>query len=382
MNLPGNLWFSAQRFFAVVRKEFVQMRRDKLTFGMMVGIPLLQLMLFGYAINADPKHLSTAILSADHSPFVRTLSSALQNSQYFRLASGINTRAQAEQALATGQVQFVLEVPPDFTRRLLRNEHPLLHIAADASDPAATGTAIAALQTLAQAVFTQELRGPLAELASPAPAFELRLHKRYNPEGLSQYNIVPGLLGVVLTMTMIMMTALAITKEFERGTMESLLAMPLKPIEVMLGKILPYIIIGYVQVTVILLAAYFIFEVPFVGSLLLLYACTLAFILANLTVGISISSSVRNQTQAMQMTFFFFLPSILMSGFMFPFAGMPRWAQLIGEALPLTHFLRIIRGILLKGNGWAQITSEMLALALFTGVMLLFGLKQYRRTLD
>ncbi len=376
------IWFNWRRFFAVVRKEFVQMRRDRLTFGMMIGIPLIQLTLFGYAINADPKNLPTAFVSADDSAFSRSLSAALQNSHYFAVQPHYTRLADANAALQRGDVQFVIEVPVNFSRRLLRGEKPVLHVSADASDPSATGNAVAALQQLSNDVFRQELRGALSDLNSGPAPFELRLHKRYNPEGITQYNIVPGLMGVVLTMTMIMMTALAITKESERGTMESLLAMPLQAIEVMLGKIVPYIFVGYVQVIVILLAARYAFNVPFVGDLGLLLMCVLLFILANLAVGITISSTARNQTQAMQMSFFFLLPSILMTGFMFPFRGMPVWAQYLGELFPLTHFLRIVRGIMLKGNEWVLIYQEVLILITFCVIVMLIGVRRYRRTLD
>ena len=374
--------FSWQRFMAIVRKEFIQMRRDRLTFAMMIGVPLLQLTLFGFAINADPKHLPTAVLNQDNSPFSRSLIAAMQTSQYFVLTETVSRRSDADALLKRGEVQFVLEIPGDFSRRLLRGEKPALLLTADATDPAATGNAVATLNQLVQQALQPDLRGPLQPLAGAPPAFELRLHKRYNPEGITQYNIVPGLLGVILTMTMIMMTALAITKEAERGTMEALLAMPLQAAEVMLGKIVPYIFVGYIQVAVVLLSAAFLFGVPIVGSIALLMACILLFILANLAVGISISSVARSQTQAMQMTFFFFLPSLLLSGFMFPFRGMPTWAQWLGEVFPLTHFLRIVRGILLKGNGSLEVSPSLLALTVFTLLVMAIGLKKYRRTLD
>ncbi|HEX4909641.1 MAG TPA: ABC transporter permease [Permianibacter sp.] len=374
--------FSWQRFLAIVRKEFIQMRRDRLTFAMMIGVPLLQLTLFGFAINADPKHLPTAVLNQDDSPFSRSLIAAMQTSQYFVLTETVSRRSDADALLKRGDVQFVLEIPGDFSRRLLRGEKPALLLTADATDPAATGNAVATLNQLVQQALQPDLHGPLQPLAGAPPAFELRLHKRYNPEGITQYNIVPGLLGVILTMTMIMMTALAITKEAERGTMEALLAMPLQAAEVMLGKIVPYIFVGYIQVAVVLLSAAFLFGVPIVGSIALLMACILLFILANLAVGISISSVARSQTQAMQMTFFFFLPSLLLSGFMFPFRGMPTWAQWLGEVFPLTHFLRIVRGILLKGNGVIEVSPALLALTVFTLVVMAIGLKKYRRTLD
>ena len=374
--------FSWQRFLAIVRKEFIQMRRDRLTFAMMIGVPLLQLTLFGFAINADPKHLPTAVLNQDNSPFSRSLIAAMQTSQYFVLTETVSRRSDADALLKRGDVQFVLEIPGDFSRRLLRGEKPALLLTADATDPAATGNAVATLNQLVQQALKPDLHGPLQPLAGATPAFELRLHKRYNPEGITQYNIVPGLLGVILTMTMIMMTALAITKEAERGTMEALLAMPLQAAEVMLGKIVPYIFVGYIQVAVVLLSAAFLFGVPIVGSIALLMACILLFILANLAVGISISSVARSQTQAMQMTFFFFLPSLLLSGFMFPFRGMPTWAQWLGEVFPLTHFLRIVRGILLKGNGLLEVSPSLLALTVFTLLVMAIGLKKYRRTLD
>lgn len=375
-------WFNWRRFVAIVRKEFIQMRRDKLTFAMMIGVPLLQLTLFGFAINADPKHLPTAVLNQDDSQFSRSLIAAAQISGYFVITETVTRRADADALIKRGAVQFVLEIPTDFSRRLLRGERPALLVTADATDPAATGNAVAALNQLVNTAIRADLRGPLHSLNASSPPFEVRVHKRYNPEGITQYNIVPGLMGVILTMTMIMMTALAITKESERGTMEALLAMPLQAAEVMLGKIVPYIFIGYVQVVVVLLAAYFIFSVPIVGSITLLLGCILLFILANLAVGITISSVAQSQTQAMQMTFFFFLPSLLLSGFMFPFRGMPAWAQMIGEAFPLTHFLRIVRGILLKGNGLIDVSRELLALALFTVLVMAIGLKKYRRTLD
>ncbi len=373
---------SLERLSAVVWKEFIQLRRDRLTFAMMIGIPLIQLTLFGFAINSDPKHLPTALYSNDHSAFTRSLIKSLENSGYFVLTETPATEAEAQRLLALGEVQFVLSIPVDFTRRLLRGEHPSVLLEADATDPVAIGNAVMALNELTKSALRYDLKGSLGYLnSSPAP-FELRVHKRYNPEGVTQYNIVPGLMGVVLTMTMMMMTGLAITREHERGTMENLLATPLRPLEVMLGKILPYVAIGYVQVAVILLMAWLVFDVPIIGSLLLLLACVLVFIVANLVVGITFSSIARNQTQAMQMSFFFFLPSILLSGFMFPFRGMPVWAQTLGELLPLTHFLRMVRGIMLKGNGVGETLPHLWPLLLFIAIVMIIGLKRYRRTLD
>lgn len=374
--------FSWQRLLAVMIKEFIQLKRDRLTFAMMIGIPLMQLMLFGFAINGDPKHLPTVIVAHEQNTFTRSLVAALENSAYFSLVDTNSTDAEADHMLAEGDAQFALTIPAGFERQLIRGEHPVLLMEADATDPSATGNAIAALQALSSSALMHDLTGTLHTHNASAAPFEVRLHRRYNPEGVTQYNIVPGLMGVILTMTMIMMTALGITREVERGTMENLLATPVRPLEVMIGKIAPYILIGYVQVSVILLAAHWIFAVPFVGSLLVLLGCILLFILANLTVGISISSVARNQTQAMQMTFFFFLPSMLLTGFMFPFRGMPGWAQHIGELLPLTHFLRLIRGVMLKGNSLAELWPNLWPLLLFMLVVLAIGLKRFRKTLD
>ncbi|RJF85242.1 ABC transporter permease [Azospirillum cavernae] len=376
----GGLSFS--RLLAVMVKELIQMRRDRLTFAMMVGVPILQLILFGFAINADPKRLPTAVLTADVSPFARSLVAALGNSGYFDIGRAVSGEAELDRLLATGQVQFAITIPAGFSRDLQRGERPVLLVEADATDPAATSNALSALSVIARQALDPDLVGPLAALRSTPDPIELRVHRRYNPEGITQYNVVPGLMGVVLTMTMVMMTALAVTRERERGTMENLLAMPVRPFEVMLGKIVPFIGVGYVQVLLIVGAARLLFGVPIVGSLLLLSAVLVVFIAANLAVGFTFSTLAKNQLQAMQMSFFFFLPSMLLSGFMFPFRGMPGWAQAVGEILPLTHFLRIVRGILLKGNGFADIVGELAPLLAFLLVVTVVALKRYRQTLD
>ena len=374
--------FNWRRFWAIVGKEFIQMRRDRVTFAMMIGIPMLQLILFGYAINSDPKHLPTAVFSADNSVFSRTIVWGLRNSSYFDITHEARSEAEIQKMLAQGTVQFAVHIPVDFSRQLLRGERPDLLLEADATDPSAVGYAIGAINLLATTVLDRDLTGPLQDLSgSPAP-FNLVVHQHYNPENITQYNIVPGLMGVMLTMTMIIITALAITRERERGTMENLLSTPARPGEVMIGKIIPYITVGYIQVFLILLAAKFLFDVPIVGSVPLLVALTFFFIVANLAVGITFSTIAKNQLQAVQMAFFFFLPSLLLSGYMFPFRGMPGWAQDIGEVLPLTHYLRVVRGILLKGNGMAEITPDLWPIALFLVVMLAIGIKRYRQTLD
>ena len=377
-----NSRFSIGRFLAIIIKEFIQMRRDRVTFGMMIGIPLVQLMLFGFAITSDQNHLPAGVLMADHGPPARTLLSAIRNNGYFEFVQQIDSEEEARDALAHGDVQFVITIPADFSRDLLRGDKPALLIEADATDPAATSNAVGAVRTLVTPALQNDLKGPLAYLAPGEPAIDLRVHALYNPEGITQYNIVPGLMGVVLTMTMVMITALAITRERERGTMENLLSMPTRPFEVLLGKIIPYILVGYIQVVLILLAAHFLFHVPMVGSLGLVFVVTSVFIAANLAVGITFSTLSTNQLQAVQMSFFFFLPSLLLSGFMFPFRGMPQWAQNIGEVLPLTHFLRIIRGVLLKGNALPDVALELWQIALFAAIALIIGVKRYRQTLD
>jgi ABC-2 type transport system permease protein len=374
--------FSIARFWAVLTKEFVQMRRDRLTFAMMIGVPIMQLILFGFAINSDPKALPTAVLSADNSVYSRTLIRAIENSGYFRVVRDLTSEADAERALAMGTVQFVVTIPENFSRKLERGERPVLLVEADATDPAAISNALAALLTINQAALNRDLDGVLQNLQYQPPAFELRVQRRYNPEGITQYNIVPGLIGVVLTMTMVMMTSLAVTRENERGTMENLLPTPVRPIEVMVGKIVPYIILGYIQVTVILVAAKLLFAVPMLGNLALLSLVLILFIAANLSIGYTFSTLAKSQMQAMQMTFFFFLPSMLLSGFMFPFRGMPQLAQWLGEVLPLTHFLRIVRGILLKGNGAAEIFPNVWPILLFLLIAGTIALNRYRETLD
>ena len=373
---------SWNRFLAVLIKEFRQVRRDRLTFAMMVGVPIMQLILFGFAINSDPKHLPLALVDADRSEFSRSFVAGLENSAYFEITERPAGEKEGDGMLAEGIVQFVLVIPPDFSRKLIRGERPAMLLAADATDPAATGNAIAAINAIGQRSIGRELAGPLASLRPVEPPFEIRIQRRYNPEGLTRYNVVPGLIGVILTLTLVMMTALAMTRERERGTMENLLATPAKPVEVMFGKIVPYILIGYVQVLVILVVARLLFDVPMVGSLALLSVVLVVCIAANLAVGFTFSTIARNQLQAMQLTFFFFLPSMLLTGFMFPFRGMPGWAQTIGEALPLTHFLRVVRGILLKGNGIAEVTPHLWPIALFMAVAGAVALLRYRQTLD
>lgn len=380
-----NRYFSWQRLWAIIIKEFIQIRRDRMTFAMIIGIPLMQLILFGYAINTNPKNLPTVVIDPDKSTLTRAFLTGLENTGYFHITQAAKNEKAATQMLEKGQTQFVVTFPVNFTRNLLRGDRPQLLIEADATDPVATGSALSAAQILAKTVFNPYLPPHLKTLQyqSPTPnVVEVVTHANYNPENITRYNIVPGLLGVVLTMTMTIIASHCITREYEKGTIEHLLSTPVKPIEVMLGKIVPYIVLGYMQVFVILMTARFLFEIPIYGSLTLLIITALPFIAANLSIGLTFSSLAKTQLQAGQMATFFFLPSMLLSGFMFPFRGMPEWAQYVGSILPLTYFLRITRGILLKGNTLTQIWPQLWPIIVFTIISVGIGLKQLRRTLD
>jgi ABC-2 type transport system permease protein len=379
--MTGRL-LSPTRLLAMILKEFIQMKRDRLTFAMMIGIPIIQLTLFGFAINSDPKHLPTVVLSYDNSDLTRSLITALQNTGYYRIERTADSREEVDRMLDRGEVLFAVTIPAGFTRALIRGDRPELLVEADASDPIAAGNALGALDTLNRRALGHDLKGSLEPLATSETPFDLRIHRRYNPEGLTSYNIVPGLVGTILTMTMVIMTALAVTRERERGTMENLLAMPITPLEVMLGKLLPFIAVGAIQVLVIVAAARLLFGVPMMGSAGVLAVGLLTFIAANLAMGFLFSTVARNQLQAMQMSFFFFLPSILMSGFMFPFKGMPRWAQILGEVLPLTHFLRTVRGVMLKGNGLVEAWPNLWPLILFLLIIATVAVMRYRQTLE
>ena len=374
--------FSFARWWSIVRKEFLQLRRDHITFAMMIGVPLLQMVLFGYAINGNPKHLPTAVIAGDQSEFTRSFVQAMRHSDYFDIVKTLPDEASGRRALEQGSVLFVLSIPGGFTRDLIKGMHPSLLLEADATDPIAIGSALGAMPEIPEAVLQKDLTGALSGLAVGPSAFNVQVHRLYNPESVTQYNIVPGLMGVILTMTMVMMTGLAITRERERGTMENLLATPALPLEVMTGKIIPYIVIGLVQVSIILLAGRYLFNVPFVGSVIAIYLSSLLFVAANLAIGITLSSLAQNQLQAVQLTMFYFLPNILLSGFMFPFAGMPRWAQFIGSLLPLTYFNRLARGILLKGSTWADLWPDVWPLLLFVSIVMAVAVRFYRRTLD
>jgi ABC-2 type transport system permease protein len=377
-----NAVFSFARLGALLMKEFIQMRRDRITFAMMLGVPLMQLVLFGYAINNDPKSLPAALVATSNDHYTRAIVSALQMTDYYRFDHVAASAEDAELLMAEGTVAFVVTIPSDFARRVERGDNPQILIEADATDPSASSGAVSTLSTVASQALLRE-RGMQQVAAETADSqLQVVVHRRYNPEGISQYNIVPGLLGVILQMTMVMMTSIALTRETERGTMENLLAMPASPLEIMMGKVLPYLVVGAVQVAVVLVAAKALFAIPFTGSPSLLLSTILVFVLALVLLGYTISTAARTQMQALQLTFFFFLPSILLSGFMFPYRGMPGWAQTLGEILPLTHFLRIVRAVMLKGAEFPAIATEVAWLALFVGLFACVALVRFRRTLD
>jgi len=370
------------RLGAMLMKEFVQMRRDRVTFAMMLGFPIIQLVLFGYAINTDPKRLDAALLAMGQDHYSRAIVSALEVSNYYRFIKRPATGAEAEGLIQSGEVAFLVVIPSDFGARVDRGDRPQILIEADATDPAAASGAISALGDIAAHALLRE-QGREREAAENAGReLSIVVHRRYNPDAISQYFIVPGLLGVILQMTMTMMTSVALTREIERGTMENLLAMPANGAEIMLGKVLPFFIVGGVQVAAILLAARLLFHVPFVGALSLLLIGVLVFVLAMVLLGYAFSTFARSQMQAMQLTFFFLLPSILLSGFMFPFRGMPGWAQAVGNLLPMTHFLRVVRAVMLKGANLSEIGFEFWLLALFVPAFALLALLRFRRTLD
>jgi len=374
--------FSLSRLNALLRKEFIQMRRDRVTFAMMLGVPLMLLVLFGYAINNDPKRLPAALVVTSNDHYTRAMISALEMTGYYRFDHQVSNAEAAEALITKGDVAFVVTIPSDFARRVERGDNPQILIEADATDPSVASGAISTLGTVASQALLREQGDQAQAAAMAASQLQVVIHRRYNPEGISQYNIVPGLLGVILQMTMVMMTAMALTRESERGTMENLLAMPASPLEIMLGKVLPYAAVGAVQVVVVLVAAKTLFGVPFFGSLPLLLSAIFVFVLALVLLGYTISTLARTQMQAMQLTFFFFLPSILLSGFMFPYRGMPDWAQTLGEVLPLTHFLRIVRAVMLKGAAFPAIATEVAALSAFVLVFATLALLRFRRTLD
>ncbi len=370
------------RFSAVLTKEFIQMRRDRMTFAMMIAIPIMQLMLFGFAINSDPRHMPTLVEVHDSGPFTRAFLAAMQTSTYFDFQGTVDNGREADRVLITGGASFVVTIPENFERDVIRGARPAILVDADASDPSTSGAAVSALTQIAQNSIATLSTGPLAYLAPQPDAFDVVPHRRYNPAGKTSFNIVPGLLAVIISMTMVMITAMAIVRESERGTMETLLATPVRAPEVMLGKITPYVLVGYVQTCVFLILAFWVFSVPFVGPVVPFLIGLNVFIVVNLALGFLFSTVAHNQMQAMQMSFFYLLPSILLSGFMFPFAAMPGWAQALGHIIPSTHFIRITRKVMLKGADLSDIVPDLRALLVILMVITLLAMLRYRRTLD
>ena len=356
------------------------MRRDRATIGMTVALPLVQLFLFGFAINTNPHHLPTAFLSAEHSPYERAIAAAMVNTGYFDLRE-YTSDDEANRAMAEGRVLFVLRIPPGFSRDVDQGLGPSILLEADATDGTAIGSATAAILGVVPGALSRDLTAAMRAV-STVPPFRLIVHDRYNPEQITALNIVPGLIGVILSFSTLIATTLSITRERETGTMENLLAMPVRPLEVMLGKIVPYVGLGYVQTGLILIVAVLVFHVPVAGSVPLLLLALGLFIACNLAVGFTLSSMASTEMQAQQMGQFVLLPSLMLSGFLFPFAGMPIWARAIGEVLPLTHILRICRGVLLKGNDLAAIAPDLWPMALFALVVGVVAVRSYRQTLD
>ena len=372
---------SPSRAWAVMSKEFIQLTRDRLTYAMILIMPIVQLLLFGYAINNDPRQLPTAVLVQDRGVMARPVLNALTNTGYFRITVAANSQAELDRALARGDVQFAVVIPADFSRKVVRGQKASILVEADAADPSAVGGAVSALAGLPAQALARELTGPLAR-SGGAPPFEVVVHRRYNPENITAFNVVPGLLGIILSMTLVMMTALGMARERERGTMEALLATPVRPMEVMIGKLTPYVLVGVIQAALILVLARLLFAVPMSGGWLALSLGLLLFIVGSLALGFLISTVSRTQLQAMQMSFFYMMPSILLSGFMFPFRGMPEWAQVIGSIIPVTHVLRVARGSLLKGSGVMDSWPSLAALAAFLLAVGTLAMIRYRTTLD
>ncbi len=374
--------FSWQRLIAIIKKEFIQLKRDRGTLGMIIMLPIIQLLLFGYAINTDPKNLPTAIISEDNTFLTRSIVAGLQNSEYFRVTHHISSDKQGDKLLKQGKVFFVISIPDNFTQNVIRGAKPEILLQADATDPTAISNAVSSLNGITNKIIQENMKGNLSYLKNQPSPFSIIVHKLYNPEGFTKYNIVPGLIGLVLIFSGVMMTALAITREREKGTMENLLSMPIKPIEIMMGKIIPFVFIGLFQVGIVLLIAYFLFSIPIFGSVLLLFSCSLLFIICNLAIGFLISTIAKNQTQALQMSVFVILPSVVMTGFMFPFQAMPIWAQAIAKCIPLTYFLKIARGIILKGADFIDIFPNLWPLGVIVAFLTIITLHIYKNSLD
>ena len=368
-----------KRFWPMFRKEFIQMRRDRLTLGIMVGIPVIQLLMFGFAIQTDVRHIPTVVLDESRTPASRDIIQAFENTGSFRIVGHVDERRALDAAIARGDAQAGIVVPADYPRDLARGTTATVQVIVDASDPLSSTAALAAAAGVAQVRSLAILSAVAGRSQLP---LEARIRPRYNPGLRSPNYIVPGLVGVILTITMVLVTAMAIVRERERGTLEQLIVTPITKTELMLGKIAPYIGVGMVQMTAVLVLGRFVFDVPLTGNVLLLYGIALVFVIASLSLGLFVSTLVRTQQQAMQASFFFVLPNILLSGFMFPRQAMPVVFQWLGALLPLTHFLKVLRGILLKGVGVTELWPEMLLLALFAVGLIALAVRRFQKTLD
>jgi ABC-2 type transport system permease protein len=375
---------SFARIYGLIRKEFILISRDRGTIAMLVIMPIMLLILFGFAIDMDPKHLPTAIINYDESPLTRSFISNLESSRYFKIVDTKTDPHTTSLNLSSGKLGFAIIIPANFTRHFIRGENPELLVKIDGSDPGSSATALGNVQpilTNALNQFTQQgLSSPNTNAIKRTA--HLVIHRLYNEENKSAFNIVPGLIGVLLTLTMVMLTSTAITSEFDSGSMEMLLSTPLLPTEIILGKVLPYIVLGYLQLTSVLIFGKLLIHIPIQGSLLLLYVAAAPFIIANLMVGMIFSTLAKTPMQAMQLSVFYQLPSMFLSGYIFSFYGMPKWAQLIGSCLPMTYFMRIARGIMLKGNELQQIVPNIIPIILIALVLIILTKIIFRKTLD
>ena len=371
---------AASAFWPMLRKEFVQMRRDRLTLGMMVGLPAIQLVLFGYAIRTEVRHLPTVVLDESRTAQSRALVAALVQSGTFDVALQARGRAEVAAAIGAGRARAAVVVPPDYARDLLRGRPAPVQVIVDAADPMASSAALSGAALVAAAHGAEIVAARAGRAA--VPALDVRVRPWYNPGLRSAIYIAPGLVGVLLSLTMLLVMSMAIVRERERGTLEQLIVTPIGRGSLMLGKVAPFVLVGYVQMSVVLLLGHLLFDVPVRGSLALLYALTLGFILANLGLGLVVSTLARTQGQAMQVGFFFLLPNILLSGFMFPREAMPDLARWVGLALPLTYYLRILRGILLRGVGLEALWREAVVLAAFAVGILAVSVRRFSKTLD
>lgn len=372
------------RIFGLIRKEFIIISNDRGTIAMLIVLPIMLLILFGFAIRLDPKHLPTAIISYDHTPLIRSFISNLEASQYFKITDTSNNERKKNEEFASGRISISITIPQNFTREYVRGENPQMLVEIDGSDPGSSATALGNVQPILNQAIKQFSKNGLGFRARNQSSRDVNLviHRLYNESNLSEYNIIPGLIGVLLTLTMVMLTSTAITSEKESGTMEMLLSTPLKSTEIILGKVVPYVLLGYLQLTSVLIFGKLLINLPIEGSLFLLYLAAAPFIIANLMVGMIFSTIAKTPMQSMQLSVFFQLPSMFLSGYIFSFFGMPLWARAIGYCLPMTYFMRIARGILLKANSFAQIVPNIIPIIFICLILIFVTGKIFKTKLD